>query len=139
MKRELTIQSEPVDEARLVAGRQLAPSAGAVVSFLGVVRGLEEGAVIGGLEYEAFRAMAEHQFQLIFDEVERRWPLHSVRLVHRTGPVRVGEASLWVEVVSGHRGEAFAAAQWIIDEMKRTVPIWKRPFGVAQDGGLDQQ
>ena len=55
-----------------------------------------------------------------------RWPVESVRLVHRLGPVLAGEASLWVEVVAPHRGEAFAACQWLIDEMKRVVPIWKR-------------
>ena len=71
--------------------------------------------------------MVERQFSLLFDEVEQRWPVESVRLVHRLGVVPVGEPSLWVEVVAPHRGEAFAACQWLIDEMKRVVPIWKRP------------
>jgi molybdopterin synthase catalytic subunit len=75
--------------------------------------------------------MAEHQFHLLFDEMEKRWPLESVRLVHRMGTVRVNEPSLWVEVIAPHRGEAFAACQWLIDEMKRAVPIWKRPQASA--------
>jgi molybdopterin synthase catalytic subunit len=71
--------------------------------------------------------MAEHQFNLLFDEMAKRWPIESVRLVHRIGVVKVNEPSLWVEVVAPHRGEAFAACQWLIDEMKRVVPIWKKP------------
>jgi len=102
---------------------------GAAVYFLGVVRGTEENAAIRALEYEAFQKMVEHQFHRLFDEMEKRWPLESVRLVHRVGVVKVNEPSLWVEVVAPHRGEAFAACQWLIDEMKRVVPIWKKPLG----------
>lgn len=107
---------------------------GAVVRFLGVVRDQEDNASIAALEYEAFQKMAEHQFHLIFDEVEKRWPIHSVRLIHRVGVVKAGEPSLWVEVVAPHRGEAFAACQWLIDEMKRVVPIWKKPIELQGAG-----
>ena len=128
MKRELTISTAPIDEAALAAGRALSGGMGAAVYFAGVVRGSEEGAAIRAIDYEAFEKMACHQFELIFQEVEKRWPVESVRLVHRLGVVRVGEASLWVEIVAPHRGEAFAACQFLIDEMKRTVPIWKKPL-----------
>ena len=105
---------------------------GAAVYFAGVVRGSEEGAAIRAIEYEAFEKMVVHQFGLLFDEMEKRWPLESVRLVHRLGVVPVNEPSLWVEVIAPHRGEAFAAVQFLIDEMKRVVPIWKKPlFGPA--------
>jgi molybdopterin synthase catalytic subunit len=127
MKRSLLISPAPIDEAALVAQRAMSPGMGAVVCFSGVVRGQEEGAAISAIDYEAFVPMAEHQFQLLFDEMEKRWPVESVRLVHRLGVVRVNEPSLWVEVIAPHRGEAFAAAQWLIDEMKRVVPIWKKP------------
>jgi molybdopterin synthase catalytic subunit len=127
MKRSLLISPAPIDEAALIAQRVMSGGMGAVVYFSGVVRGQEEGAAISAIDYEAFVPMAEHQFQLLFDEMERRWPLESVRLVHRLGVVRVNEPSLWVEVIAPHRGEAFAAAQWLIDEMKRAVPIWKKP------------
>ena len=127
MHRHLSLTDTPIDEPALVAARVLSPGMGAVVYFSGVVRGSEAGAAISAIDYEAFGKMAEHQFHLLFDEMERRWPLESVRLVHRLGPVRVNEASLWVEVIAPHRGEAFAAAQWLIDEMKRVVPIWKKP------------
>jgi len=71
--------------------------------------------------------MAEHQFNLLFDQMGRRWPIESVRVVHRIGTVPVNEPSLWVEVVAPHRGEAFAASQWLNEAMKRVVPIWKKP------------
>ena len=100
---------------------------GAVIHFLGLVRGTEGGKKISAIEYEAFQKMVEHQFHLLFDEMEKRWPIESVRLVHRVGVVKVNEPSLWVEVIAPHRGEAFEACQWLIDEMKRVVPIWKKP------------
>lgn len=126
MKRRLTITIDPIDEAALLAERKMSGGMGAVVYFLGVVRGSEEDKAIRAIEYEAFDRMAEHQFNLLFDEMEKRWPVESVRLVHRIGVVRVNEPSLWVEVVAPHRGEAFAACQWLIDEMKRVAPIWKK-------------
>jgi molybdopterin synthase catalytic subunit len=128
MKRQLTITKKAIDEASLLAGRAVSGGAGAVVYFTGVVRGTEKGAAIEAIEYEAFEKMAERQFGLLFDEMEKRWPVESVRLVHRVGVIKVSEASLWVEVVAAHRAEAFAACQWLIDEMKRVVPIWKKPL-----------
>ena len=127
MRRDLKISADPINEAALISRREMSSGVGAVVSFLGVVRGDEEGNAISAIEYEAFQRMAEHQFHLLFDELERRWPIESVRVVHRLGVVKVNEPSLWVEVVAPHRGEAFAACQWLIDEMKRLVPIWKKP------------
>ena len=129
MNRLLTISTEPISEAALISCREMSVGVGAVVNFLGVVRGSEDGKSISAIEYEAFEKMVTHQFNLLFDEMEKRWPIESVRLVHRVGLVRVNEASLWVEIVAPHRGEAFAACQWLIDEMKRTLPIWKTPVG----------
>jgi molybdopterin synthase catalytic subunit len=127
MKRQLTITTERIDEAALLSRRKISDGMGAVVYFLGVVRRIEDGKNISAIEYEAFLRMVEHQFNLLFDQIEKRWPIESVRLVHRIGVVEVNEPSLWVEVVGPHRGEAFAACQWLIDEMKRVVPIWKKP------------
>ena len=126
MHRELTINREAIDEAQLVSRRQMAPHLGAALYFTGVVRDLEQSNPIAGIDYEAFSEMAQRQFGLIFDEVEQRWPIHAVRLVHRIGIVRVNEASLWLEVLAPHRGEAFAACQFIVEERKKRVPIWKR-------------
>ncbi len=128
MKRSLSITVDPIDEPALVSGRTLSPGMGAAVSFAGVVRGLEGSDSITALEYSCFVPMAEHQFHRLFDRLAERGTVESVRLVHRIGRVAVGEASLWVEVVSPHRAEAFQACQWLIDEMKRMVPIWKKPL-----------
>jgi molybdopterin synthase catalytic subunit len=133
MRRELTITTAPIDEGSLLARREATTGTGAVIYFAGLVRGTEQGMQIAGLEYESFQRMAEHQFELLFDEIEKRWPIESVRVVHRVGLVKVNEASLWVEVVAPHRGEAFAACQWLIDEMKRVVPIWKKPEVAAKE------
>ena len=127
MIRQLTLITGRIDEASLLTRRVVSRNMGAVVCFLGLVRGIEEDKNISAIEYESFQRMAEHQFNLLFDQVEKRWPIESVRLVHRLGVVPVNEPSLWVEVVAPHRGEAFAACQWLIDEMKRVVPIWKKP------------
>jgi molybdopterin synthase catalytic subunit len=127
MRRELTISEQSIDEPAQLAKRTMSPQMGAAVYFLGVVRDLEAGSPISALEYESFQRMAEHQFHLLFDEIEKRWPVASIRLVHRIGAVKVNEPSLWVEVIAPHRGEAFAACQWLIDRMKELVPIWKKP------------
>ena len=127
MKRQITIQTEPIDEPALLAARAMSPGMGAAVYFLGVVREMEAGSPIRALEYESFQRMAEHQFNLLFEELEKRWPIESIRVVHRLGVVKVNEPSLWVEVVAPHRGEAFASCQWLIDRMKEAVPIWKKP------------
>ena len=128
MKRHLTITFDPIDESSLTRARAASPAMGAVVCFSGLVRDSEADAPIQAIEYEAFQKMAEHQFHLLFDQMEKRWPVESVRLVHRLGVVKANTPSLWVEVVAPHRGEAFAACQWLIDEMKRLVPIWKKPL-----------
>jgi molybdopterin synthase catalytic subunit len=131
MKRFLSITRDPLDEAGLVADRTLSSGMGAAVYFSGVVRGQEGTDAIVALDYSCFIPMAEHQFQRLFDRLAQRGSVESVRLVHRIGRVPVGESSLWIEVVSAHRAEAFAACQWVIDEMKQVVPIWKKPVTAA--------
>jgi molybdopterin synthase catalytic subunit len=126
MRRNLQITAEPIQEAALMSQREISPEAGATIYFVGTVRGTEGGAAIEAIEYEAFQRMAEHQFNLLFNEMEKRWPIESVRLIHRVGIVKVSEPSLWVEVIAPHRAEAFNACQWLVDEMKRVVPIWKK-------------
>jgi molybdopterin synthase catalytic subunit len=128
MQRCLSLSESAIDEAALVGSRPASSTSGAVLCFSGVVRNSEKDKPIEGIDYEAFHAMAGHQFQLLFDELESRWPVESVRLVHRVGRVPAGETSLWVEVRSPHRGEALAALAWLIDQMKRRVPIWKHPY-----------
>jgi molybdopterin synthase catalytic subunit len=129
MNKELEITDQPIEHAKLAAQRRVPPDCGAVVEFLGVVRDIEDGGRISALEYEAYRDMAEHQFHKIMEETRQRFPISSLRVIHRIGVIPVGEPSLYVCVIAGHRGEAFAAAQYLIDRLKQVVPIWKK--GVA--------
>jgi molybdopterin synthase catalytic subunit len=103
------------------------PQAGAVVVFWGAVRSLEDGREITGIDYEAHRAMAEHQMRIVAEGAAEKFKVREIFLRHRIGFVAAGEPSVVVRVTSGHRGAAFAASQWIMDELKRVVPIWKRP------------
>jgi molybdopterin synthase catalytic subunit len=104
------------------------PSAGAVVTFLGVVRGHSEGrAGVVGLGYEAYEGEAMRVLTEIATEARRRWPsLERVALLHRTGELALSEPSVAVVVSSPHRPEAFEAARFCIDTLKESVPIWKR-------------
>ena len=128
MKTELILSPAPIDEAALAKARSISEGMGAVVTFFGVVRGREGETPISGIDYESFDNMAKRQFDLIFAEIEQRWPIESIRLVHRTGAVNVNDPSLWGELVAAHRAEAFTACQFLIDEMKQRVPIWKKAF-----------
>jgi molybdopterin synthase catalytic subunit len=98
---------------------------GAMVEFFGNVRPLENGEEIDGIEYEAHREMAEHQLRKIAHEAAERFDLLAIRLHHGIGFVAVGETSLFLRVASAHRGAAFEASRWIVDELKKRVPIWK--------------
>ena len=129
--REVVLTEAPLDVAGLMGQRIADERNGAVVHFHGIVRGHEAGNAIWGIEYTAFERMALRQFDLLIDRAMASWPLGSVRIHHRIGRVRAGEVSLWVEVTAPHRAEAFAACQWLIDEMKKVVPIWKRALPMA--------
>jgi molybdopterin synthase catalytic subunit len=101
--------------------------AGAVVDFWGVVRPIEDGREIEGIDYEAHREMAEHQLKVIAQQAAQRFGLKLVIVHHRIGFIAIGEASLFLRVASAHRSEGFQASQWIVEELKKKVPIWKRP------------
>jgi molybdopterin synthase catalytic subunit len=103
------------------------PQAGAVVVFWGAVRATEEGREIAGIQYEAHVAMAEHQMQLVAENAAKKFEVREIFVRHRIGFVPAAEPSVVVRVASGHRSAAFAASQWIMDELKRVVPIWKHP------------
>jgi molybdopterin synthase catalytic subunit len=127
---ELLLTDNPIDPAEAEPGR-FDGEVGGVVAFWGIVRGTEDSQSIRALEYSAYREMVEYQFRKLFAETHQRWPLKRIRVVHRVGVIAVGEASLLVRVEAAHRGEAFAAAQFIIDELKQRVPIWKRALPPA--------
>jgi molybdopterin synthase catalytic subunit len=120
---EISLTQKPLD----LPARENDPEAGAIVDFWGVVRGLEDGREITGIEYEAHPVMAEHQMREIADAAAGKFGLTKVVIQHRTGFVPAAEASVVVRVESVRRVAAFNANQWIMDELKRTVPIWKHP------------
>lgn len=122
---ELLLTDRPIDEAEAALGK-FGGDVGGVVTFWGVVRDREDGKPIRALDYTAYLEMADHQFRKLLAETHQQWPLKRIRVVHRLGVIAVGEPSLLVRVEAAHRGEAFAAAQFIIDELKQRVPIWKR-------------
>jgi molybdopterin synthase catalytic subunit len=112
-------------------------ASGAVVDFWGIVRALEDGREITGIDYEAHREMAEHQMRGIAEIATSKFGLAKVVIHHRIGFVPAGEASVLVRVESVRRAAAFNANQWIMDELKQTVPIWKHP--VYQQVGISGQ
>ncbi len=106
---------------------------GAVVVFHGVVRNHSDGGrPTRYLEYEAYATMATAGMEEIGAEIERRWGLSGVAMIHRIGRVTIGETSVVVAVASPHRGEAFDACEYAIDTLKANVPIWKKE--VFEDG-----
>jgi molybdopterin synthase catalytic subunit len=116
-----------VTQLPLAAPASDVADAGAIVDFWGVVRPIEDGREIAGIDYDAHREMADHQLKRIAEQAAERFGLMLVIIHHRTGFIAVGEPSLFLRVGSSHRREGFRASQWIIDELKKKVPIWKRP------------
>jgi molybdopterin synthase catalytic subunit len=121
------------DSPLVACGQAFADEAGAIIDFWGVVRATENGNAISGIEYEAHRAMAEHQLLALAEAAGERFPIMLISIRHRIGFVPAGEASLLVRLGAGHRAEAFQAAQWTIDELKKRIPIWKHPRGASGD------
>ncbi|MAT69014.1 MAG: molybdopterin converting factor [Planctomycetaceae bacterium] len=120
-----SLTAEPIDSAALVAAASQ-PAAGAVVLFLGITRQFTDGAETAELAYEAYEEMAVRKLAALEAEAARRWPLVHAEIVHRTGVVPIGEPSVAVVASSPHRGDAFAAGQWLIDALKADAPIWKQ-------------
>ncbi len=113
----------------------LHPHAGAVVTFEGRVRALNDAKQVRALEYEAYSALALGEGKAILAEAVRRFSLFDAEAVHRTGHLTIGELAVWVYASAMHRKEAFLATEMIIGEIKRRVPIWKKEYyesGIAQ-------
>jgi molybdopterin synthase catalytic subunit len=102
------------------------PEAGAVCVFLGTTRNHNEGRQVKELEYEAYAGMAEKELSGIADQARERWEIAKVGIIHRTGTVPIGSASVVIAVSAAHRGPAFEAARFTIDRLKEVVPIWKK-------------
>jgi molybdopterin synthase catalytic subunit len=119
------ITDEVIPAAEIVAGIKAGPD-GAVCVFDGIVRDNTRGRKTLHLDYEAYREMALEQMRALAAETVTKFGVRDVALVHRLGRLLVGETSVLVVVASAHRGAAFDACRWLIDTLKKTVPIWKK-------------
>ena len=121
---DITITDAPIDidAVRARAGRDC----GAVAEFSGVVRNHNDGQRVDGLHYQCYREMAEAEARRIAHEVTREFGVSAVCIVHRVGDLDVGDLAVYVAVTAGHRREAFAAIQAVVDRVKERVPIWKK-------------
>jgi molybdopterin synthase catalytic subunit len=126
---ELT--TDPLDPRRLEAA-VAHKGAGAICTFIGVVRDTSRGRSVTHLEYEAYGEMATAEMRKIAGEIAEKWPEARVAMAHRTGRLEIGEASVVVSVSCPHRAEAIDACRWGIDRLKESVPIWKKEH--ATDG-----
>lgn len=130
----IRITDEPID-VDAVLHRVRSRQAGAVVLFLGTAREYTRGRRSLSLDYECYAEMAQAQLQTLETEARRQWALVEVCVVHRVGPIALGEICVAIAVSSAHRQEAFQAGQWLIDRLKQVVPIWKQEHyadGTAQ-------
>lgn len=123
------------DEIDLVALLRLVSDehCGATVLFVGSTRRWTKGKETAKLEYESYREMALQKMEQLEQEAKEKWKIRHVALVHRLGEVPIGENSVAVAVGSPHREAAFAAGKWLIDTLKKDVPIWKKEIFVDQD------
>ncbi|MGH9617892.1 MAG: molybdenum cofactor biosynthesis protein [Acidobacteriaceae bacterium] len=123
----IRLQREAIDADALVAQVKEGES-GAVVVFDGIVRNNTRGRRTLYLDYEAYEEMALGQMQSLADDAKQRFGVRRIALVHRLGRLQVGETSVLIAVASAHRAQAFDACRWLIDTLKKTVPIWKKEW-----------
>jgi molybdopterin synthase catalytic subunit len=102
------------------------PSAGAIATFIGTTRNNNEGRKVIALDYDAYPEMAEKELKRIGEDAKKKWRIERMAIVHRIGPVEITEASVMIAVSAAHRDDAFQACRFAIEEIKKTVPIWKK-------------
>lgn len=129
----IQLTDQPIDTARVLAA-VADPNAGANLLFVGTTREFTGPVQTARLDYAAYDAMAEKQLHALATAAAQRWPIIHAAIVHRTGSVAVGEPSVVVAVSAAHRDAAFAAGRWLIDELKKAVPIWKKEIGSDGSG-----
>ncbi len=123
----------PIEVERLMA-KVLAPENGAAASFVGLVRNHHQGRAVARLEYSAYEPMAELVIDQIVAEAAERWHA-AIAVEHRLGTLEVGDVAVAVVAATAHRGEAFEACRYVIEELKKRVPIWKKEH--YADGSVD--
>ncbi len=119
----------PLNPAALLA-EVASHACGADLLFVGTVREVNDGRAVQGIEYSAYAPMAEREMQAIGDEAEARWPGARVVVEHRVGTLALGEASVVLAVAHPHRAECYDASRYVIEELKKRVPVWKRELYV---------
>lgn len=121
------IQAEDFDLSTEVAQLRAAnPKVGAVVTFVGTVRDLNEGESVAEMELEHYPGMTEQSIAAIIEQARQRWPVSGALVIHRIGPLKPMAQIVLVAVTGAHRGEAFAACEFIIDYLKTEAPFWKK-------------
>ena len=121
----VSITRESIDITAL-RQRALHPQAGAVVIFCGDIRNHSDKQSVEKLEYESHESMALNQMNQVVEKSSNQWPIHYVEVIHRLGLMEVMECSIAIAVSTSHRVDAYAASRFIIDTIKRSVPIWKK-------------
>jgi len=123
----IRIQEKDFDiSAEIAALRKDDPRVGAVVTFLGAVRDMNEGSQVKGMTLEHYPGMTEKALQEILDQAKVRWDIYQTLVIHRVGPLLPEDQIVLVVVTSAHRGEAFAACEFIMDYLKTAAPFWKK-------------
>ena len=123
----IRIQEKDFDiSAEIAALRKGDPRVGAVVTFLGAVRDMNDGSQVKGMTLEHYPGMTEKALQEILDQAQSRWDIYQTLVIHRVGPLLPEDQIVLVAVTSAHRGEAFAACEFIMDYLKTAAPFWKK-------------
>ena len=133
--KQFEVTEHPISVDQVLA-RLSDPANGAIVTFVGVVRGNTQGRETLYLEYEAYPEMAEQVLAQVGDEVRARWPeVRQVTIVHRVGRLHVGETAVVIALCAAHRRQTFDALRYAIDRIKEIVPVWKKE--VLADGSVE--
>lgn len=123
----ISVQTEDFDlGAEVAALRAGQPGIGAIVSFVGTVRDMNEGSTVAEMELEHYPGMTEKALNDIVEQARSRWHLLGVRVIHRVGPLKPQDQIVLAAVASPHRGEAFDACEFIMDYLKTAAPFWKK-------------
>ncbi len=124
---------QPIKTSGIVDSMKAAED-GAVVAFEGIVRNHTRNRRTLYLDYESYSPMAINEMEKLCEQALKKFKVRDLRIVHRLGRLEIGETSVLIVVASAHRGDAFAANRWIIDTLKKTVPIWKKEY--FEDGAV---
>ena len=123
----IRVQTEAFDvNAEIERLRAADPRVGAIACFIGVVRDLNEGASVASMTLEHYPGMTERALEGIVEQARGRWDLYDVLVIHRVGELRPTDLIVLVIVTSAHRGEAFAACEFVMDYLKTEAPFWKK-------------